>query len=107
MSFNKIGDVLVDQGNLAEALKFYRDDLAIMEQLAQADPGNAGWQRDLSVSHAKLANVFTKTGERVKAIDALHQGRAIMERLTKMSPHNAVWKRDLVWFDGRIRELAR
>ena len=42
--------MLVDQGNLPEALKAYRDSLAIAERLAQADPGNAGWQRDLSVS---------------------------------------------------------
>jgi tetratricopeptide (TPR) repeat protein len=49
VSYNKIGDVLVAQGNLPEALKSYRDGLAIRDRLAQADPGNAGWQRDLSV----------------------------------------------------------
>ena len=48
--YDKIGDVLVAQGNLPAALKSYRDDLAIAERLAKADPGNAGWQRDLSVS---------------------------------------------------------
>ena len=41
--------MLVAQGNLPEALKSYRDSLAIAERLAQSDPGNAGWQRDLSV----------------------------------------------------------
>ena len=42
--------MLVAQGNLAEALKSYQDSLAIADRLAKADPGNAGWQRDLSVS---------------------------------------------------------
>jgi tetratricopeptide (TPR) repeat protein len=41
----------VAQGDLAGALKSYRDGLAIAERLAQSDPGNAGWQRDLSVSY--------------------------------------------------------
>jgi hypothetical protein len=81
-------DVLVAQGNLPEALKSFRDALAIRDRLAKADPGDSGWQRDLSVSHAKLASVFTKTGEKAKAIDALRQGRAIMERLIKLSPDN-------------------
>ena len=40
----------VRQGNLPEALKAYQAGLAIAERLARADPGNAEWQRDLSVS---------------------------------------------------------
>jgi len=47
VSYNKIGDVLVAQGNLPEALKSFRDGLAIRDRLAKADPGNAGWQFDL------------------------------------------------------------
>ena len=46
-----VGNVLVAQGNLPEALQSYRDELAIMERLAKSDPGNADWQRDLSVSY--------------------------------------------------------
>src|SRR5260370_30587259 len=55
VSYNKLGDVLVAQGNLPEALKTFRDELGIAERLAQSDPGNAGWQFDLVVSHWKLA----------------------------------------------------
>jgi hypothetical protein len=32
-------------------------------RLAKTDPGNAGWQRDLSVSYGKLADVFKRSGE--------------------------------------------
>ena len=45
-----IGDVQSAQGDLSGALKRYRDGLDIIEKLAKQDPGNAGWQRDLSVS---------------------------------------------------------
>ncbi len=38
VSYNKVGDVLVAQGNLPEALKSYRDGLAIRERLAQVGP---------------------------------------------------------------------
>jgi hypothetical protein len=45
----------VAQGNLPEALKSFRDGLSIRDRLAQADPGNAGWQFDLVASHWRLA----------------------------------------------------
>jgi hypothetical protein len=99
--------VLVAQGNLPEALKSFRDGLAIADRLAKSDPGNAGWQRDLSVSHANLASVFDKMGEAASALDGLQLGRAIMAGLTKLSPDNAVWKRDLVRFDSQIARLKR
>ncbi|MGO9455277.1 MAG: hypothetical protein ACLQDV_30145 [Candidatus Binataceae bacterium] len=54
--------MLVAQGKLAEALKTYRDSLAIAERLAKADPDNAGWQDDLSVFYSKVRNVLEKLG---------------------------------------------
>jgi hypothetical protein len=51
VAYVEVGNVLVAQGDLAAALQAYRDSLGIRERLAKADPGNAGWQRDLSVSY--------------------------------------------------------
>jgi tetratricopeptide (TPR) repeat protein len=107
VSYDRVGNVQVEQGDLAGALKSYRDSLAIADRLAKSDPGNAGWQRDLSFSHRRLASAFKKAGENAKALDALRQGRAIMVRLTGLSPDNAVWKRDLARFDREIADLAR
>jgi hypothetical protein len=42
LSFNKVGGVQVAQGDLAGALKSFRDSHAIRERLATSDPGNAG-----------------------------------------------------------------
>ena len=52
----------VAQGDLSGALKSYRDGLAIRDRLAKSDPGNAGWQRDLSVSFNKIGNVQVAQG---------------------------------------------
>jgi hypothetical protein len=92
---------------VSEALKSFRDGLAIVDRLARADPGDAGWQRDLSVSYAKFADVFKRSGETATALNMLQQGRAIMLRLYTLSPDNAVWKRDLARFDRQIAELTR
>jgi hypothetical protein len=107
VTYRKIGDVLVAQGNLPEALKSFHDEFAIRDRLVKSDPGNADWQRNLSVTYAKLADVFKRSGETATALDMLQQGRAIMARLTTLSPDNAVWRRDLARFDGQISELVR
>ena len=78
MSFDKVGDVQEAQGDLAGALKSYNDSLVIRDRLAKSDPGNAGWQRDLSVSHSRLASALGKAGKKLEACEALNQGRAIM-----------------------------
>jgi tetratricopeptide (TPR) repeat protein len=97
-----LGDVLVAQGNLPEALKAYQDGLAIAERLARADPGNAGWQRDLSVSYEKIGNVLVDQGNLPEALKAYQDGLAIRERLARADPGNAGWQRDLSVFYEKI-----
>ena len=41
VALHRIGDVQVVQGDLAGALKSFRDSLAIVERLAKSDPANA------------------------------------------------------------------
>jgi hypothetical protein len=48
-SYVKVGDLLMAQGSLVEALKSYRDGLADADCLAKADPENAVWQHNLAV----------------------------------------------------------
>src|ERR1700751_1736672 len=73
--YENVGDVQVEQGHLAGALKSSNDSLAIADRLAKSDPGNAKWEGDLSVSYGKLASALKKSGKRGKAVDALRQGQ--------------------------------
>ena len=63
------------QGDLAGALAAYEAGLAIAERLAAADPGNAGWQRDLSVSRNKLGDVRRAQGDLAGALAAYEASR--------------------------------
>jgi tetratricopeptide (TPR) repeat protein len=87
--------VLVAQGNLTAALQAYRDSLGIFERLAKADPGNAGWQRDLSVSYEKVGDVLVAQGNLTAALQAHRDSLDIRERLAKADPGHAGWQRDL------------
>ena len=97
--------MLEAQGNLPEALKSYRDSLAIRDRLAKADPGNAGWQRDLAVSHGKFASCLPAAGREDAGEGWLGEGLEIMQRMTALSPDNATWKKDLAWFEEQIAAL--
>ena len=97
----------VAQGDLAAALKSYSDGLAIAQRLAQSHPGNAGWQRELSLTYSKLASACLRSNDIDHALPALREGKAIMDRLVTLSPDNAVWKRELAWFDRRMADLAK
>ena len=105
VSYENVGDVQVAQGDLAGALKSYRDDIAIAERLAQSDPGNAGWQRDLSVSYNKIGDVQVEQGLIGSAIYRC-RSLAIRESLAAADRSNSQWRNDLDRVIGRIGGLA-
>ena len=65
------------------------------ERLADADPSNAGWQRDLSVSQNKLGDVQAAQGRSRRRAGGLRAGPGDRERLAAADPSNAGWQRDL------------
>jgi Tetratricopeptide repeat len=107
VSYNKIGEVQMAQGDLKAAVKSYSEALAIRERLAKSDPGNADWQRDLWFSYAIVADTYRKSNETAKARDALAAGRAIIGKLVEHNHDQARWKQDLAWFDAQIAELGK
>jgi hypothetical protein len=98
--------VLQAQGNLTAALDSYKVAHAIRERLASTDPGNADWQRSLSLSYGRVAMVEARQGERDQALNGFRKGRDIVERLKAESPDDAQLPKDLAWFESQIRALS-
>jgi tetratricopeptide (TPR) repeat protein len=90
-----LGDISVAHGDLLNAQDIYRDSLAIADRSAKSGPGNAGWQRDLSVSHAKLGDVLVAEGDLKGALKSYQDGLEIIDRLAKSDPGNTGWQLDL------------
>ena len=101
------GDMRQTSGNLAAALTSYQASHAIFERLAKADPGNAGWQRDLSVSHNKIGDVQQAQGDLAAALTSYQASLAIAERLAKADPGNAGWQRDLSVSHDKIGDVQQ
>ncbi|HUV04759.1 MAG TPA: tetratricopeptide repeat protein [Armatimonadota bacterium] len=107
ISYGKVGDVLVAQGDLGAALESYRASLAIRERLAASDPGNASLQRDLSISQEKIGDVLRAQGDLGAALESYRVSLAISERLAASDPGNAAWQRDLSVSQGKVGDVLR
>ena len=81
VALNNIGNVWRDQGKREAAREAYEKALAIAERLAAKDPGNAGWQRDVSVNYIKIGDVRRDEGDRKGALAAYEKALAIAKRL--------------------------
>ncbi len=55
LKHQQIGDVHKARGDSLGALESYRRSLAIRKRLAEMDPNNAAWQRNLATIHRRLA----------------------------------------------------
>jgi tetratricopeptide (TPR) repeat protein len=92
---DQLGDTLQAQGRLSEALREYEAGKQLRLDLTQRDPSNAGWQRELSVSHNCVGGVLAAQGRLSEALQEYLADLAIAERLAAHDPSNAGWQREL------------
>ena len=78
-----------------------------LERLAAADPSNANWQRDLSVSQYNIGCVLRDQGDLPGALQAFREFQAGMQRLAAADPSNAGWQRDLSVSQEQIGDVLR
>ncbi|MEJ2851873.1 MULTISPECIES: CHAT domain-containing protein, partial [unclassified Saccharothrix] len=78
----------------------------IAVQRAVGNPDNAGYQRDLSISHDRLGDLAVARGDTNKAEQHYQTGLGIAQRLVTADPDNAEYQRDLSISHDRLGELA-
>jgi tetratricopeptide (TPR) repeat protein len=99
------GDEWQTFGRSAAALGDYRASRYLFDRLVQSDPGNAVWQRDLSVSFNKVGDVLVAQGNLPEALKSYRDSLAIADRLARSDPGNAGWQRDLAVSLGRVARV--
>jgi tetratricopeptide (TPR) repeat protein len=103
VSYNKIGDVLMAQGNLPEALKSYRESLAIREHLTKARPSNVQWRIDLQFTIDRIGGLayrFVLAGDFSNSLDAADQVVALAPDRLWLHGNRA----HALMFVGRVEE---
>ena len=82
---NLLGHVCQTRGQRDAALRAFTEALAISRRLADLDPGNADWQRDLAVAHNRVGGVLQTQGQLDAALRAFTEALAISRRLDRKS----------------------
>jgi hypothetical protein len=92
---------------LVSATRDRRENLLKVRQArAAADPGNAGHQRDLTVSHNKLGDLAVTLSDTTTAEQHFRTALAIAERLATTDPGNAQYRSDLAYVRTRLAALG-
>jgi len=67
----------------------------ILQQVSSADPANAGWQRDLSVSYERIGNHEEALGDIAAAIAAYEKSLPIAQSLVDRFPGHPQFQSDV------------
>jgi tetratricopeptide (TPR) repeat protein len=94
-AYQRKGSVLKALGKLNEAFDAFKEQLAIVQRLVELEPGNAGWQLDLSSAYINIGVVLKAHGKLSEAHDAYVESLAIRRRLVDLDPGNTEWQRGL------------
>lgn len=97
-----IGDIAHRRGNLPDALATYQDAASIADRLAQSDPGNDQWQRDVAFSDERLGNVQVAQGNLSAALASYQASLAIAERFAKSDPDNVKRQHDVAFLEQKL-----
>jgi tetratricopeptide (TPR) repeat protein len=100
-----LGDVLVAKGEPEAALAAYEEARRDAEALAEREPDNPVWQRDLSITHDRIVDMLLARGQLDLALESCRKSLAITEALAAHSPGDTGRQRDLSVAHERLGEM--
>ena len=89
------GDVLRLLGRTAEASDAYRSNLKFARHLADAEPDNPGWQRELFAALSRIGDTLQAQGNLTEAAAAYRSGIEKIGKVAAGHPERPDWQRDL------------
>ncbi|WP_284415924.1 MULTISPECIES: autotransporter strand-loop-strand O-heptosyltransferase [unclassified Bradyrhizobium] len=99
------GDRSAGASDLAGALQNYKQSIDIVRHLTQADPDNAGFQRNLSVALNRIGAVLFVQRNLQGALAAYSASLGIVQKLTAAHPGNVSFRRDLAWCHALLADV--
>jgi len=103
----ELWDALENDAPLGTRLVVVRRTNETLQKLCRQAPGNAGWQRDLSISHDRIGDVLSAQGDLTAALAAYRASLEIRARLAAADPGNAGWQRDLSVSHNKLGDVLR
>ena len=82
-----------------------RENLAIGRRLAERDPSNAVWQRELAVTCWRIAQLEVKAGRRAAALPLYEEASRILGFLAETAPGFAQWAKEKEDVESELAQL--
>jgi eukaryotic-like serine/threonine-protein kinase len=89
VSYNKLGNVTMLEGDLKAAREYFKKGLELAEQQAHQDPDNSLARNDLSGSYSYLGNVSMRAGNLTAARAYFEKALHLREQLARQDPDSA------------------
>ena len=105
--YDKVSEVRAAGGDLPGAVEATASALEIKVALAAQAPGDAGLQRDLTVSYDALGDLARAAGDQGKARQAYSESLAIRTMLSAATPQDLSAARDLAISHDKMGDLFR
>jgi hypothetical protein len=77
--------VLRQTGRPAEALAAFEGSMAILQQLAESNPGVIQFQADLALDLSQIGGIYVEGGRPKEALAALSRSASILERMPMLA----------------------
>ncbi len=101
-----LGGIALVSGALDEADAFMREGLALYETLAEGDPENARWQREISIASVRVGDVAKEHAGLDVAHHCYDRSLRIDQDLVARDPDNLTLLDNLLWSYERMGALA-
>jgi tetratricopeptide (TPR) repeat protein len=98
--------VLLELGQVPDALKHYQEALRINRQQADSQPRNHEARRNLAVAYNKLGDVSLKVRQPAEAAKYYKQGLDISQRLAAADPRDVQMQHDLAFSHERLGKAS-
>ena len=102
VSFNKLGNTLLQSGQVELAAEHHQNGLDIIQKLAIANPNDFQLLRDLSISYQQLGDGLLRSGKVTEAIDLYRKGQDAARRVALNTPDDLTTQNDLCSSCGRL-----
>ena len=99
LAHDRIGNILAKQGQISAAIAELQVSLEIATRLAESDPTNAAWRRDLYASYRNLGLVQERAGQGKEARETYCRAKKVILAEPVLEPE---WQQRLGWLEQRL-----
>jgi tetratricopeptide (TPR) repeat protein len=101
-----LGSIAERSGDFPEALARFADQVAGLEAIAKAEPGNARWRQRLADALSLHAATLAVCGQRAVSVQSRERAQSLIDALVAGDPQNRLWARTALYLRLRTAELT-